>query len=190
MTIDAPQLAVLLKALHFSAEKHRSQRRKDASASPYINHPIAVAHVLAGEGAVTDLPTLVAAVLHDTLEDTTTTAEEIEEAFGPEVRTLVEEVTDDKTLPKSERKRLQIEIAPRASLRAKQIKVADKICNIRDVMHNPPALWAMGRRVEYLDWTERVIEGCRGCSPQLEHLYDGVLGEARERLKAEEESGV
>src|SRR5262245_63737378 len=115
MTIDAPDFAVLLRALHFSADKHRTQRRKDALASPYINHPIEVAHVLAGEGGVTDVTTLVGAILHDTIEDTETTPEELEAAFGPEVRALVEEVTDDKSLPKLERKQLQIERTPENS---------------------------------------------------------------------------
>jgi guanosine-3',5'-bis(diphosphate) 3'-pyrophosphohydrolase len=190
MTLDASDLAVLLKALHFSADKHRTQRRKDALASPYINHPIEVAHVLAGEGGVTDLTTLVAAILHDTIEDTCTTPEELETAFGPEVRALVEELTDDKSLPKLERKRIQIERTPETSTRAKQIKLADKISNIRDVIHSPPAHWPMGRRIEYLDWTEKVIAGCRGSSERLETLYDAVLGEARQRLRAEAEQGV
>jgi guanosine-3',5'-bis(diphosphate) 3'-pyrophosphohydrolase len=160
-----PDTTLLLRALHFSAEKHRTQRRKDAEASPYINHPIAVARTLA--------------VLHDTIEDTETTPEELEALFGAEVRALVEEVTDDKSLPKHERKSRQIEHAPGASTRAKQIKIADKICNVRDVTHNPPSKWSHERKREYLDWTSEVVRGCRGCNAAIERRYDEVLAEAR-----------
>jgi (p)ppGpp synthase/HD superfamily hydrolase len=171
--------AVLLQALQFSAERHRDQRRKDESASPYINHLIQVASVLANVGGVTDISVLVAAILHDTIEDTATNAVEIEARFGREVRLLVEEVTDDKRLAKAERKRLQVEHAPRLSLGAKLIKLADKICNVLDVTHTPPTNWSMERRQEYLDWTERVVAGCRGCNPALERRYDDVLRQGR-----------
>ena len=175
-------LALILEALEFSAEKHRSQRRKDVEASPYINHPIQVANLLVQVGGVEDGVTLAAAVLHDTIEDTETTPGEIEARFGPEVRAVVEEVTDDKRLAKEKRKLLQIERAPRASPRAKQIKIADKICNVRDVTHRPPADWPEARRREYLDWTEQVVAGCRGSNPALERCYDAVLAEARAAL--------
>lgn len=171
--------ALLLLALQFSADKHRDQRRKDESASPYINHPIAVASVLANVGGVTDISVLVAAILHDTIEDTRTRADEIGACFGREVRLLVEEVTDDKSLVKAERKRLQVEHAPRLSLGAKLIKLADKICNVVDVTHTPPTNWSMERRQDYLDWTERVVAGCRGCNLWLERRYDEVLRQGR-----------
>jgi GTP diphosphokinase / guanosine-3',5'-bis(diphosphate) 3'-diphosphatase len=125
--------AHLLKAIAFAAEKHSGQRRKDVEASPYINHPIAVATVLATEGEVSDEVIFLAAALHDTVEDTKTTFEELEEHFGLEVTNLVRELTDDKSLEKMERKRLQIEHAPQSSNRAKQLKIADKICNIPSV---------------------------------------------------------
>jgi len=177
-----PETAVLLEALRFSADKHRDQRRKDRGASPYINHPIAVAHVLATVGGVNDLTTLLGAVLHDTLEDTDTTPEELEEKFGREVRVLVQELTDDKALPKTERKRLQIEHARLASQRAQVIKVADKICNVLDVTYSPPANWSTQRRREYLDWTERVVAGCRACNHALERHYEDVLRQGRAAL--------
>ena len=129
----------LLEALHFAAAKHRDQRRKDVVASPYINHPIAVARLLASEGGVTDLVTLQGAILHDTIEDTETTPEELERHFGPAVRQLVAEVTDDKGLSKGDRKRLQIEHAPHLSLQAQQIKIADKTANVYDITASPPA---------------------------------------------------
>ena len=176
------EFAALLKALHFASLKHRDQRRKDVDASPFINHPIEVAELLARVGGVTDLITLQGAILHDTVEDTTTTPEELEGVFGPEVRRLVEEVTDDKRLPKAERKRLQIEHARHLSDRARQIKIADKISNVRAVTEEPPVDWPLERRQEYLDWTERVAEGCRGCNAALERCYDDVLDEGRRRV--------
>jgi guanosine-3',5'-bis(diphosphate) 3'-pyrophosphohydrolase len=179
---DVDGTAMLFRALEFSAVKHRDQRRKDREASPYINHPIEVASVLANVGGVGDITTLVAAILHDTIEDTKTTGEELEAKFGWEVRLLVQEVSDDKTLEKTERKRLQVEHAPTLSSRAKLIKLGDKICNVRDVTHRPPAHWPIERRREYLDWTERVVAGCRGMSRPLEQYYDRVLREGWDLL--------
>lgn len=176
------ELAQLLSAIQFAAHKHQTQRRKDVDASPYINHPIEVATILATRGGVTDLPTLIAAVLHDTIEDTQTTPEELEARFGPEVRSLVLEVTDDKRLPKLERKRLQIEHAPLRSPKAKLIKLGDKIANVRDVTHFPPGDWSLARRREYLDWTDQVVRGCRGTNASLESCYDEVLRAGRALL--------
>ncbi len=175
--------ARLLQALQFSAERHRHQRRKDHDASPYINHPIDVATVLAVVGGVADLTTLVAAILHDTIEDTATTPQDLDRLFGPEVRRLVQEMTDDKRLAKTVRKRLQIEHARAASHRAKLIKLGDKICNVRDVTHAPPAGWSVERRREYLDWTEQVVAGCRGANAALEQRFDAALAEGRAALQ-------
>ena len=176
-------VALLLKALSFSAEKHRNQRRKDRDASPYINHPIAVANVIANVGGVTEATTLAGAILHDTIEDTETTPEELERIFGRKIRLLVEEVTDNKALPKAERKRLQIEHAPHLTPPAQLIKLADKICNIVDVTSSPPANWSVERRREYLDWTERVVAGCRGRNRALERHYDELLRRGRQALQ-------
>jgi guanosine-3',5'-bis(diphosphate) 3'-pyrophosphohydrolase len=180
----ANNIVLLLRALHFAADKHRDQRRKGEEASPYINHLIEVAELLAREGNVTDPVTLQAAILHDTLEDTQTTAEELDTVFGPEVCGLVAEVTDDKWLPKAERKRLQIEHAPGLSFRAKLINLADKISNVRSIIQTPPANWPLERKQEYLDWSEQVVAGCRGCNPPLEELYDATLAEGRLVLSA------
>lgn len=171
--------ALLLRAIAFSAQQHRNQRRKDVEASPYINHPIQVATILATVGGVADLTTLVAAILHDTVEDTETTPEELEERFGPDVQLLVAEVTDDKSLSKVDRKRLQVEHAPLSSVAAKLIKLADKISNVRDATETPPSSWSTERRREYFDWTERVIAGCRGTNDKLERHYDDTLRQAR-----------
>jgi guanosine-3',5'-bis(diphosphate) 3'-pyrophosphohydrolase len=174
--------ATLLAALRFSASKHRDQRRKDRNASPYINHPIEVAALLAEVGGVVDTDTLVAAVLHDTIEDTRTLGAEIEASFGKAVRSMVEEVTDNKSLPKAERKRLQIEHAPHLSRPAKLIKLADKIANLQDILHSPPASWPLERRREYLEWTAQVIAGCRGSNEALEKRFDQLLAEGRRVL--------
>lgn len=171
-----------LRAAAFAARKHRLQKRKDAEASPYINHPLEVAAILAGEGEVTDPMTLVAAVLHDTLEDTETTPAELATAFSPALRDLVVELTDDKRLPKAERKARQVSAAPRLSDRAKLIRIADKIANVRDVTHHPPAHWDLARRRAYLDWTEQVVAGCCGVNPALEAVCDQVLREGRAML--------
>ncbi len=175
----------LLTALRFAAQMHSRQRRKDSDASPYINHPIAVAEILASVGGVTDLAMLQAAILHDTIEDTKTTTQELDEQFGQKVRLLVQEVTDDKSLPKEERKRLQVEHATHLSNGAKQIKLADKICNMGDISPTEPAGWPLQRKREYLEWAEKVIAGCRGCSPQLEQHFDLVLKEKRRVLSSD-----
>ncbi len=176
--------ANLLKAIEFASRKHSTQRRKDGEASPYINHPIAVTHLLADSGGVTDLVTLMAAVLHDTIEDTKTTAEELEAHFGRTVRKVVEELTDDKSLDKGVRKQLQIENARHLSARAKVIKLADKIANVQDVTDAPPATWDLARRIAYLDWTEKVVAGCRGANAPLEKLYDEVLKRGRAKFRS------
>lgn len=178
-------VSLLLQALTFSATKHRDQRRKDREASPYINHPIQVVDILWRIGQVRNPAVLAAALLHDTLEDTETTAAEIAALFGPEVLALVQEVSDDKRLPKAVRKQLQIEHAVHASVNAKYIKLADKICNVHDLHHSPPVAWPLQRRREYLAWTARVVEGLRGTHQALEALYDTTLSAAQQRLQEE-----
>jgi len=171
---DRGELALLLKALAYAAHKHRDQRRKDAESSPYINHPIALADVLINEGGVVDVEVLCAALLHDTVEDTATTHEELLNAFGSKIARIVAEVTDDTSLPKAERKRLQVEHAAGLSKEAKLVKLADKICNLRDISDRPPAHWDRQRRREYFDWARRVIDGVRGAHPGLEKAFDAA----------------
>ena len=178
-------LSLLLKAVKFSAEKHRDQRRKGEPASPYINHPIEVAHVLWTIGDVSDIITIVGALLHDTIEDTDTTQEEIRANFGKDVLALVLEVSDDKSLPKQERKLRQIKMAPYLSPRAKQLKLADKTCNISDIVNHPPRDWSRQRRIEYLEWAESVIVGLRGTNTKLEAHFDEVLAAAYKKMALE-----
>ena len=187
MNSDVLDLPLLFKALRFAAAHHRDDRRKGEDASPYINHPIAVAAELADVG-VTDPEVLAAALLHDTVEDTLATTEDLEREFGLRVRDLVEAVTDEQGLPSRERKRLQVVNAPGLEPHAQLIKIADKICNACDVGHAPAAGWSLERRREYLDWTERVVAGCRGVSPVLEARYDAVLSDARAQLESEVEA--
>lgn len=179
--------ASLLEAIAFAADRHRSQRRKDAEASPYINHPIAVATVLAAEGQVEDEALLIAAVLHDTVEDTATSPAELVARFGEEVAGLVAEVTDDKSLPGATRKELQVLHAAASSLRARQLKLADKICNLRDLAATPPTSWSYERRLGYVAWAERVAAGCRGVNPHLDAAFDAAVAQARQALAARQE---
>ena len=168
-------LGTFAKAVAFAADKHRNQRRKDAEASPYINHPIALANVLANEGGVADVTVLCAAVLHDTIEDTETTSEELRAIFGAKVASVVMEVTDDKSLEKSVRKQRQVEHAPHISTEAKLVKLADKICNLRDILASPPADWTAERKQNYFEWAAKVVAGLRGVHPGLESVFDGLL---------------
>ncbi len=173
------EIACILRALQFAAEKHRDQRRKGEEASPYINHPIEVARVLVDIGGVVDPVTLQAAILHDTVEDTDTTLEELEGAFGAEVARIVAEVSDDRRLKRTERRALQVERAARSSPRARLVKLADKIANVRDILEAPPAGWPPERRREYVQWAREVVERLRGTNAALEahfeRLSEGVL---------------
>ena len=173
---------LILKAANFSAQKHSTQRRKDKDASPYINHPISVALAIAQIGGVDDPEILAAALLHDTLEDTETGPEELEAEFGKKVCEYVLDVSDDKTLPKDERKRRQIEHAKKISKGAALIKLGDKISNVTDVLDNPPVGWDINRRKEYLDWAEKVIENCPKVNDRMENKFQEIIKQGREAL--------
>lgn len=166
---------IILDALAFAAKKHRDQRRKDLVASPYVNHLIDVAHLLWHVGGIRDETVLTAAVLHDTLEDTETTPGEIEARFGTVVLGYVQEVTDDKSLTKAERKRLQIVNASKKSAGARLIKIADKSSNLHDILHSPPGDWPVERKYDYFRWAEEVVEGLRGENKALEAHFDALL---------------
>ena len=176
---------LILKAMYFSAEKHKDQRRKDAKAAPYINHPIEVAEILWRLGQVRDTTLLLASILHDTVEDTDTTPDEIRAEFGDEVMDLVLEVTDDKSLPKQKRKELQVENAPHKTRPAKLLKLADKIQNVQGIISSPPKDWSLERKQEYILWTERVVAGLRGVNETLEGHYDSLLANGKRSLGLE-----
>lgn len=162
----------ILTAIDFAARKHKHQRRKGRDEEPYINHPIEVARLIRAVGGVDDIDILVAAVLHDTVEDTDTTEEELTKIFGARAASFVMEVTDDKTLDKAERKRHQVEHAPHLSPEAKIIKLADKISNIEDIIANPPEGWDTARKLEYVQWGRDVIAGLTGANPPLESMFE------------------
>ncbi len=166
--------AVLLiaRALDFAARKHVDQRRKGEAEEPYINHLAEVANLLAEATGGEDAVLVAAGLLHDTIEDVGVTHAELAQAFGPEVADLVREVTDDKSLPKQERKRLQVEHAPHKSRRARQLKIADKTSNLRAIRNSPPRDWDEERKREYFDWAKRVVDGCRGVNARLEAAFD------------------
>jgi guanosine-3',5'-bis(diphosphate) 3'-pyrophosphohydrolase len=176
----------ILAAASFAADKHKNQKRKGSDGQPYINHPVEVASLLANVGKVDDVDIIVAALLHDTVEDCGVSYDEIRERFGPVVAGYVRELTDDKSLPKAERKRLQVEHAPNLSHGAKQIKLADKISNIQDVIENPPADWTSERRREYVEWGEKVVAGLRGANAELEKEFDEVVDRATKSLTMSE----
>jgi GTP diphosphokinase / guanosine-3',5'-bis(diphosphate) 3'-diphosphatase len=171
--IENPVVA-LARAYHFAAAAHVHQRRKGVAAEPYINHLTEVAELVAKATRGTDPEIIIAAVLHDTVEDTETSLASVEAAFGERVRGMVAEVTDDKSLPKQTRKDLQVQHAPHASRGAQIIKIADKISNLRALAASPPAGWAEERKVEYVLWARCVVEGCRSANDWLAGEFDAA----------------
>jgi guanosine-3',5'-bis(diphosphate) 3'-pyrophosphohydrolase len=172
----------LIEAASFAAQRHTGHQRKGNDNQPYINHPLEVANLIANVGQVDDIDVLIAAILHDTVEDVGVTKAEIVQKFGERVAGIVMEVTDDKTLPKEERKRLQVEHAPHLSTEAKLVKLGDKISNIADVATNPPNGWDLERRKQYIDWGEAVGKGLRGVNGVLEKKFDDTIASARKAL--------
>jgi (p)ppGpp synthase/HD superfamily hydrolase len=162
----------ILDAALFAAQKHAGQRRKGAAAEPYVNHLIEVAQLVSTAVPEPDAHLVMAAFLHDTIEDTGTTAEELLQRFGRDVTDLVIEMTDDKSLPKPERKRLQIEHAPTRSVRAQVIKLADKISNLRSILISPPTHWDYERKRQYFEWAKRVVDALGQPNPILKEEFE------------------
>lgn len=178
MTLSESDLTTIFRALDYAAKMHRDQRRKGGEASPYVNHLIDVSRMLWEIGGVRDQVTITAAILHDTVEDTDTSQADIEREFGTETASVVMEVTDDKSLPKEVRKRLQVEHAPKLSTRAATIKIADKISNIKDILSSPPAGWSLQRKKAYVEWGMEVVSRIRGINPALERFFDETASRA------------
>ena len=168
-------ISQLLSAIALAEEAHRGQLRKGAGQRPYIGHPLAVMHLLWQHG-VRETAVLCAAVLHDVLEDTPTTPAQLTAQFGAEITALVQELTDDKSLPQAERKRLQVAHAPHKSLGAARIKLADKLCNVRDVSQFPPEDWSAERRQAYIQWAADVVRQLRPQLPSLEAEFWAAVG--------------
>lgn len=174
---------LIIKAAVYAAEKHKYQRRKGFNQVPYINHPLKVAKLLNDCGE-TETNLTIAAILHDIIEDTDATAENLAEEFNPEISEIVVEVTDDKEMPYAIRKELQIKRAPNLSDQAKKLKIADKICNIRDIL-NYPLDWSTERKLSYLDWSKQVVSGCRNLNAELDKLFDETLQQGLDKLREE-----
>ena len=175
-------LELVTRAADFAARRHVGQRRKGHAAEPYINHLAEVASLIAEATEGKDAALVAAGWLHDTLEDTDTEREELVTLFGEDVTALVAAATDDKSLPKAERKRLQIAHAPGLAPRAKVLKIADKISNLRSLILSPPDGWERERLIDYVDWADKVVAGCRGVNPRLDRLFDDTVAEARDVL--------
>lgn len=172
-----PRTDALLRAAAFSADAHKGQRRKNLAQTPYINHPIRVASLLSTIANVHTPEVLIAALLHDTVEDTHVTLHDIRNAFGNKVANIVKQVTDDKDLPKDVRKQLQIQNAPLISSQAKLVKLADKLDNLTSLLTHTPLNWQSKRVADYYKWAESVIAGLRGTNKSLEHSLDHVLSQ-------------
>ena len=174
----------LSQAADYAARQHIAQRRKGERAEPYVNHLTEVAAMLAEATDGADPVLVMGGLLHDTLEDTDTTYEDLVERFGPEVAALVQEVTDDKSLAKDVRKRLQIEKTPSKSRRAKLLKIADKTSNLRGLVGSPPAGWTDERLRDYVVWAAEVVRSCRGLNAKLEARFDAAYDTARRHFGA------
>lgn len=173
-------IKLLTKAYYFAAKKHKDQRRKGDVAEPYINHPAEVAHILSTAGAEIDV--IIAGVLHDTVEDTQTTYDELADVFGNKIADIVMEATDDKDASKEDRKRSQVETMPSKSDAGKKVKIADKIANLKSMMITPPS-WGTERKLEYFEWAKAVVSGGRGTCDVLEKQFDDTYSEGIEFLK-------
>jgi (p)ppGpp synthase/HD superfamily hydrolase len=173
---------MVLKAADAAAQWHVHQRRKGAAKEPYINHLLEVASLVAEATEGKDPNLVAAALLHDAIEDCEVPKELIAEAFGTDVANLVAEVTEDKTLEKSERKKRQVEGASKKTDRAKLLKLADKTSNLRALVSSPAPDWSVRRRIEYIDWARKVVEGLRGASPSLEKKFDVAARAAEQSI--------
>ena len=181
--IDENPVLKIARAIHFAALKHTDQRRKGVDAEPYINHLAEVAETLAIHTDGRDPNLIVAGLLHDTLEDTQTTYEELVGGFGHDVADLVKEVTDEKSLSKVERKQLQVANAPHKSARAKMLKMADKTSNLKAILNSPPQNWLPERKREYFDWAKQVVDGCKGVNRGLEEAFAKLYADGRSTLE-------
>jgi guanosine-3',5'-bis(diphosphate) 3'-pyrophosphohydrolase len=179
------ELIRLTRAFDFAARWHTDQRRKGVKAEPYINHLAEVALLVSESTDGADANLVLAAVLHDTIEDTEATFDDLVTNFGQDVAELVKEVTDDKKIHKSQRKRLQVEHAPHLSLRARAIKIADKVSNLRSMLHSPPVDWSDERRRRYFAWAKAVVAGARGVNPAIEAAFDAEYERAIKKQLAD-----
>ena len=170
------------EAAELAARRHNGMVRKGRGNEPYINHLAEVANLLATATDGADAELVAAGWLHDTIEDTETTCEELAKKFSERVASLVVECTDDMRLSKAERRRLQVVDAPKKSASAKLIKIADKVSNIGARIHSHPTAEERGDLADYTGWAERVVAGCRGCNAWLDTTFDDMVQKARSSL--------
>ena len=175
-------ICLVSEAAELAAHRHNGMARKGRGNEPYINHLAEVANLLATATGGRDAELIAVGWLHDTIEDTATTQEELAEKFGERVANLVAEVTDDMRLPKSERRRLQIVDAPGKSSSAKLLKIADKISNIRARILPDPSAAERDDLADYTAWAEQVVAGCRGGNAWLDATFDDTVAMARASL--------
>lgn len=180
----------ILSAVAFAADRHKNQRRKGVGKVPYINHPIAVAKTLSDFGE-NDTDLIISALLHDVIEDTAKNEHEIKQLseiilkkFGEDVLLIVLEVSDNKSLPVDERKRLQVIHTPHLSEQARKLKIADKACNVIDIKNDPPENWTLERKLNYLKWAKEVVDGARGLNEKLDQHFDQVYNEVYSYLNS------
>jgi guanosine-3',5'-bis(diphosphate) 3'-pyrophosphohydrolase len=175
-------LRLVSEAADFAARRHSGMQRKGRGNEPYVNHLAEVANLLSAATEGADAELVAAGWLHDTIEDTETTREELAGIFGERVAALVVEVTDDMTLPKPERRQRQIADAPKKSPGAKLIKVADKTNNLRARIMPGPNQDERQELIAYLNWAEKVVAGCRGVNAMLDRIFDETANAARSTL--------
>lgn len=180
-SLTAQEVTEICSGIEFAAEKHRLQTRKNKEKTPYISHPLGVAYNLMWIGDVRDSFIIIGALLHDTVEDTQTTFEEIEKKFGKEVAQLVKEVTDDKSLATDARKRLQVISASHKSKGAAQIKLADKLYNLTDLYSNPPSDWSQKRIDQYYEWAKSVVDRLPKSNDKLQSAVDKMINDYWEK---------
>src|SRR5215510_6061591 len=185
----ASDVRQLTKALLFAAEAHRNHRRKGASQEPYINHLIEVLDLVASvDGG--DMDVLVAALLHDVLEDTLTGNEELVGMFGEGVARIVQENSDDMTLPKPERRRARLASRSKKSREARLVKFADIISSLRAISVSPPAGWSNDHRLGYLQSCRNLADAGRGSNSEIEKVFDDTAKAVEQTIKAEGLGGI
>ena len=180
--MDRSPLQAVMDAASTAAHWHAEQRRKGTAGEPYINHLLEVAALVAEATRGNDPNLVIAALLHDAIEDRGITRAAISEKFGEDVASLVQEVSDDKSLPQAVRKRLQVEEAPRKSKRAKILKLADKISNVAAIGRDPPPDWSIERQRQYVQWGREVVAGLRDAAPEFAARFEAAAVEAERRI--------
>lgn len=174
------KIKFIIKAINYAADKHRQQLRKGIHATPYINHPIKVMHELTVHN-IENTQVLIAAVLHDILEDTSTTPDELKGIFGVDITNIVVELSDNKLLNAKKRKELQVQNASNLSDEAKVIRIADKICNLTDIVYFPPE-WKIDRKIKYYHWAKSVVDQCANVHNELYETFYRVYKQGIDTL--------